>query len=264
MEMAYARANLFSEREGWRGPLALSLGFHALVAAGIIVAGFLMAPRNTSNWGANEGEAVSAQLVSGAPVPIPKPEIQTENIVANESKGVTQTPPEQTKPVEPEDGISIPGKEVKPQPQKKVAAVHVPPRPIATPTPQTAVPYGEGGPVTGPYGSFTAPNTKGGFSFQNANFGSKYGWYVDVVRRKVQNNWLLYEIDPRINAPHRAYISFDIMRDGSPANVKLTQTSGVPSLDQSAMRAIQRVDTFGALPEGNSVSVEFWFDYPPK
>jgi protein TonB len=262
MDMAYARANLFSEREGWRGPLALSLGFHVLVTVVLIGYGFLMAPRNTSNWGANEGDAVSAQLVAGAPVPIPKPEVQSENIVAHESKGVTQSPP-QTKPAETEDGISIPGKQVKPQPQKKVVA-NVPPRPTFTPTPQTAVPYGEGPPVSGPYGSFTAPNTKGGFSFQNANFGSKYGWYVDVVRRKVQSNWLLYEIDPRINAPHRAYISFDIMRDGSPTNVRLTQTSGVPSLDQSAMRAIQRVDTFGALPEGNSVSVEFWFDYPPK
>jgi periplasmic protein TonB len=38
----------------------------------------------------------------------------------------------------------------------------------------------------------------------------------------------------------------------------------VPSLDQSAMRAIQRIDSFGKLPEGNSVTVDFWFDYPPK
>jgi protein TonB len=38
----------------------------------------------------------------------------------------------------------------------------------------------------------------------------------------------------------------------------------VPSLDQSAARALQRIDTFGPLPSdysGNKVSVEFWFDY---
>jgi hypothetical protein len=37
----------------------------------------------------------------------------------------------------------------------------------------------------------------------------------------------------------------------------------VPSLDQRAMRAVQRSE-FGALPQeysGNKVSVEFWFDY---
>jgi periplasmic protein TonB len=263
MEIAYARANMFSEREGWGRPLALSLGFHALVGITVFALGFIMEPSGTSKWGENQGEAVSAQLISAAPVPIPKPVVQTENIVANESKGLTQSLP-QPKPVETEDGISIPGKVIPPKVNKPVTkAANAPPRMVPTPTPQ-AVPYGEGGPVSGPYGSFTAPNTKGGFSFQNANFGSKYGWYVDVVRRKVQNNWLLYEIDPRINAPHRAYISFDIMRDGSPANVRLAQSSGVPSLDQSAVRAVQRVDTFGALPEGNSVSVEFWFDYPPK
>ena len=118
--------------------------------------------------------------------------------------------------------------------------------------------------MSGPYGSFTAPNTKGGFSFQNADFGSKYGWYVDKVRRLVQSNWLTYEIDPRIKAPHRAFISFDILKDGTTSNVHIEQTSGVPSLDISAMRAIQRVDGFGQLPEGNRVTVEFWFDYPPK
>lgn len=260
--MAFARANIFYERESWRKPLTLSLAFHALLGLTIFLLGFVMEPSGRSNWGENQGEAVSAQLVSGAPIPIPKPEVQTENIIANESKGVTESIP-QPKPVETEDGITIPGKVVKPKVDKAVTATNVRPRPVATPPP-TAVPYGEGGPVSGPFGSFTAPNTKGGFSFQNANFGSKYGWYVDVVRRKVQSNWLLYEIDPRINAPHRAYIGFDILRDGSPTNVHLEQTSGVPSLDQSALRAIQRVDTFGTLPEGNRVSVEFWFDYPPK
>jgi protein TonB len=46
--------------------------------------------------------------------------------------------------------------------------------------------------------------------------------------------------------------------------VQIEQSSGVPSLDQSAVRALQRIDTFGPLPAGYSgskVSVEFWFDY---
>jgi protein TonB len=60
------------------------------------------------------------------------------------------------------------------------------------------------------------------------------------------------------------YILFDISRSGSPSHVKVEQSSGVPSLDQAAVRAIQRIDTFGPLPQGyngNYVSVEFWFDY---
>jgi periplasmic protein TonB len=49
--------------------------------------------------------------------------------------------------------------------------------------------------------------------------------------------------------------------------VQVEQSSGVPSLDQSAVRAVQRIDTFGPLPQdypGNKVSVEFWFDYSKK
>ena len=260
--MAYVRANLFYEREEWKKPVLLSVGFHGLLVLSIAVWGYVAQSHSAANdWGIKQGDAVTAQLVS-ASIPIPKAE-QSDNIVANESKGVTQT---QVKPVEqpPEDAVPIQGKVKPKQIEKPVQQAHVtqPPRPV--PTPETAVPYGEGGPVSGPFGSVTTANYKGGFSFQNADFGGKYGWYVDGVKRKVQANWLTYEIDPRIKAPHRAFIEFDITRDGSPANVHLAQSSGVPSLDQSAMRAIQRIDTFGKLPEGNSVTVDFWFDYPPK
>jgi protein TonB len=71
-------------------------------------------------------------------------------------------------------------------------------------------------------------------------------------------------VDPGISAANRVYLIFDIARDGHPTNVQIEQSSGIPSLDISAVRAIQRIDTFGPLPpdySGNRVSVEFWFDY---
>jgi protein TonB len=84
------------------------------------------------------------------------------------------------------------------------------------------------------------------------------------VQQKVAENWLKYEVDPRISTAQRVYVVFDIERTGHPTNVKVEQSSGVPSLDQSAVRALQRIDTFGPLPSdysGSRVSVEFWFDY---
>ena len=84
------------------------------------------------------------------------------------------------------------------------------------------------------------------------------------MQQKVSENWLKYEIDPRISDAQRVYLTFDITRGGQPANVEVEQSSGVPSLDQSAVRAIQRIDTFGPLPSdysGSKVSVEFWFDF---
>jgi protein TonB len=260
--MAYApKANIFYEREGWRRPLALSFAFHAAVILSIVAVGLVLEPRGQSNWGENPGEAVSATLVTGAAVPIPRPMTQTDNIVVNGSKGETVTPP-QPKAAETEDGVTIPGQVTKPRIDKAVTPAV--PKPHVEPTPTTAVPFGEGGAPKGPYGVFSAPSMKGGFSFENADFGSKFPWYVEVVKRKVQSNWLTYELDPHIQAPHKGGISFDIRRDGSVANVQLAQSSGVPLLDQSALRAVQRVDTFGPIPEGNSVNVTFWFDYPPK
>ena len=259
--MAYVRANLFYEREQWKKPLLISAGFHLGLVAAMFVLGWVLQPSSTNDWGTNSGDAVEAKLVSSA-IPIPRQE-QSDNIVANENKGLTQTVP-QPRPAETEDGISIPGKIVPPKRiDRPTPPTHAPPRPVPTPV-DTAVPYGEGGPVAGDYGIFSAPNTKGGFSVKDSAFGSKYGWYIDVIRRKVQSNWLTYEIDPRITAPHRAYIEFDIVRDGSPRNVQVAQSSGVPSLDQSARRAIERIDGFGALPEGTVLHVEFWFDHPPK
>jgi len=120
--------------------------------------------------------------------------------------------------------------------------------------------------VSGPYGSFTSGATKGGFGFQGGqgDFGSRFAYYVDIVRRKVSDNWLKYEVDPRITDARRVYVYFDINRSGQPTNVRVEQSSGIPSLDQSAVRALQRIDTFGPLPagySGNYVAVEFWFDY---
>ena len=43
------------------------------------------------------------------------------------------------------------------------------------------------------------PRAASSFSGGTGDFGSRFGWYVDGVRRKVSDNWLKYEIDPRID-----------------------------------------------------------------
>src|SRR5208337_4277425 len=109
-------------------------------------------------------------------------------------------------------------------------------------------------------------NTSGGLKFGeggSGNFGSRFGWYTDVVARKVHEAWQS-EVNPSVSTAKRVYILFDISRSGAPSHIRVEQSSGVPSLDTSAVRALQRIDTFGPLPSGYSgsyVSVEFWFDY---
>jgi protein TonB len=194
---------------------------------------------------------------------LPASTVQTQNVLANESKGLSQSLP-QEKQNEPE-AIPIPEKnaKIKPKPvsNSSKAKTPAPPEPASN-----EIPFGRGGPVSGPYGSFSAGGAKGGFGFEGGggDFGSRYAWYVRVVQQKVSENWLKYEVDPSIHQANRVYVVFDINRSGQPVNVQIEQSSGVPSLDQSAARAIQRIDTFGPLPSdyaGNRVTVEFWFDY---
>ncbi|HEY6970291.1 MAG TPA: TonB family protein [Candidatus Angelobacter sp.] len=249
-------SSIFEERDRWSGAIFLSAALHVALFGGAIVAGYLAQPRGENWGGTTSGDAVQANLISA--VPLPQQQQPTQNIVANESKGKTQSVPEKVQ--EEQNAVPIPEREVK-RPPKKTAVTQAPenPRPV-TPPQDNVVPYGQGGPISGPYGVFKATNVKGGFSFQSGDFGSRYGWYVQVVNSKVSNNWYTVEVGQGALG-HRVYILFDIERDGSPSNVRIEQSSGIPALDQSAVRAVQRIDTFGPPPSGNKVSVEFWFDY---
>ena len=257
-------ADIWLEREPWRSSFGLSLVLHVALAGAVVAYGIVGGLRSGSNWGAEVGSgggAMSATLVSSIPLPA-HPE--ATNVVATESKGVSRSEPRvpETAP----EAIPIPERQAKRKPWEKAPTAVRPQKAPPTQVATNVVPFGQGGPLSGPYSVFTAGGAKGGFGFTGGggDFGSRYGWYVDVVRRKVSENWLKYEIDPRISTAQRVYITFDIGRNGAPANVKVEQSSGVPTLDQSAVRALQRIDTFGPLPpdySGSRVSVEFWFDY---
>jgi protein TonB len=257
-----ADAEIFLEHGKLGRPLALSAGLHVAFTGLIILFGVILPGRHGDIWGAGGGgDAIGVSLVSN--IPLPASAVQTQNVVANESKGLTKSQP-QEKVNEP-DAIPIPDKSTKTKPKPVVSAskAKTQPPPEAE---SNEVPFGQGGPVSGPYGTFSANGAKGGFGFQGGggDFGSTYAWYVRVVQQKVSENWLKYEIDPSIHQANRVYVVFDITRSGQPANVQVEQSSGVPSLDQSAIRAIQRIDTFGPLPpaySGSKVTVEFWFDY---
>jgi protein TonB len=255
-------AEIFFEHDNWGRALAWSAGFHLGLTALIVLYSLLFTGSRGSDWGGGGGgDAMGVTLVSS--VPLPAAQAQTQNVLANESKGVTKSQPkvEQKEP----DAIEIQGKNTKVKPKKPPSSTKdkIPPPP-EQPTNQAA--FGEGGPVSGPYGSFAAGGAKGGFGVagNGGDFGTKYGWYVQVIQRKVSENWLKYEVDPKISTAERVYITFDVARDGHPFNVRVEQSSGVPSLDTSAVRALQRIDTFGSLPpdyHGSKISVEYWFDY---
>ncbi len=256
-------AEIFFEHDRWGRNLGWSVALHIAVAAGIVVYAVVAPGSSRGSWGAGGGgDAIGVTMVTT--VPLPANPVESVNVLANESKGLAQSRPVPQE-LEPE-AIPIPEKNAKIKPTPKPSATQRKPPPEPVEEANNVVPFGEGGPVSGPYGVFNAGGAKGGFGFTGGggDFGSKYAWYVRVVQQKVSENWLKYEVDPNIGEARRVYLTFDITRDGRPTNVQVEQSSGVPSLDQSAVRALQRIDTFGPLPSDYSaskVSVEFWFDY---
>jgi len=258
-----ASTEIYFEHERWGRALVSSAGVHVGITLALLVYTTYVTRGSGEAWGSGGGgDAIGATLVST--VPIAAPPAPTQNVLANESKGITQSQPkiEEKEP----DAIEIAGKNKKIKPKKRqITESKSNPQPAPEPE-DNQVAFGEGGPVSGPYGTFSAAGAKGGFGITGGggDFGTKYAWYVHMIQQKVSENWLKYEVDPRISTAQRVYITFDVARDGHPTNVHVEQSSGVPSLDISATRALQRIDTFGPLPPdypGSKISVEYWFDY---
>jgi periplasmic protein TonB len=262
---AITDTDIYSERAPLRRPLAWSLGLHLGFAAFVVLYAMFVHGFRGEGWGSGGGgDAMGATLVNA--VPLPSNPSETTNVVATESKGLAKSQPA-VQEKEPE-AIPIPDKDtktkIKPAPARSATAHKAEPEPPES----NQIPYGEGGPASKLY-SMSAGGATGAFEFPGGggDFGTRYAWYVRVIQQKVQDNWLKYEVDPRITEAHRVFLIFDVMRDGHPTNVQVEQSSGVPSLDQSAVRALQRIDTFGPLPSdylGNKISVEWWFDYSKK
>ncbi len=203
------------EYEGNLGvPLIGSVALHVALFA-LALFGYLIPFNRGQNWGGTTGGggAMSATLVST--IPLPAPQTQTQNVLANQSKGITESKPKETPKEEPK-AIPIPEKETKRKGPTPTTQKKPPPKEIAKEE-DNKIPFGEGGPVSGPYGSFSAGGAKGGLSFSGGtgDFGSRFGWYVDAVRRKVSENWLKYEVDPNVDTARRVYIYFEIDRSGA-------------------------------------------------
>ncbi|HUK49319.1 MAG TPA: TonB family protein [Terriglobales bacterium] len=254
---------IFFEHERWGHNLALSAALHVGVTLAIIGYAYIAYSGHGNTWGTGgTGSAMGVTMVSN--IPLPSNPVQTQSILATESKGVSKSEPKPA--VEEPNAIPIPARNAKKKPVPHPSETERKPPPQPPQEANNVVPFGEGGPAAGPYAIFNVGGAKGGFSVSGGggDFASRYAWYVRGVNEKVSENWMKYEVDPRIQNANRVYVTFDIDRSGHPTHIQIEQSSGVPSLDISALRAVQRIDTFGPLPAdyaGNKVSVEFWFDY---
>src|ERR1044071_3443194 len=173
---------IFFEHDRWGRNLSWSAGLHILVAVSIGVYALVAHESSGGNWGGGGGgEAMGVMLVSS--VPLPATPTEKQNILANDSKGLTQSQPK-AKENAPA-AIASPAKmskKKKNKPDTSSKQQKEQPQEEANNVAQ----YGEGGPVSGPYGTFSAAGAKGGFGFTGGGgeCGNRYAWYVRVVAHK--------------------------------------------------------------------------------
>jgi hypothetical protein len=74
--------------------------------------------------------------------------------------------------------------------------------------------------------------------------------YMEQMRERLYQSFSSYErVDANVPPGNSAEMWFDVNRDGSLSNVRVGKPSGWDSLDIACMRAVQRTETVGALPE---------------
>lgn len=251
-------------RDNLRGTLLASIILHIVLF--IVVVTYTMFHFNLgpgdNTWGAKDATHVGA-VTSLPGLPLPQPMVTTPSQVVTQNTGVTQTPPPPKEEVPPE-ATKIPKFKdaVKPEKLERInKRIH---KEEYEPPPDT-VDYGLRGAPSINYTQVVTTAGSGGVAMGEGNsFGQRYAWYVAAMRNRISSNWLMNTVSPNISTAPRTYMTFEIQRDGSITNVQITQSSGIPEVDRSALRAVLASSPLPALPvdyRNSSVNVQFYFDF---
>ena len=260
--MTYAVAN--PDDLTLRSYVVYSVVFHALLSVAVLSASFL--ERRGNDWGGPGGKlgGTKVNLVSTAGIPMPKESVVTESKAVDPTKGLHKEEP--PKPPEPKtDATKIPKfTKEKPLPPTRQSRTLE----NKTPVHDNDINYGKGGNPDLPTGYSQNPGASSGVATigqGGGDFGARYPWYVDAVRNRVRQVWDQTTIDPAVRSARRAHavVTFRISTNGTVSNIRMSQSSGNSSMDFSALRALQTIDSFRALPNdymGSYVDVTFDFD----
>jgi len=229
--------------------------------------------------GGGSDSAVKVNLVGNTGLPMPSTPSVNESNVVDPSKSLwkNEVKPE---PPQPKKEEIIPPDLKNVQEFKTLEKLNKkPPAPKQEnnkafqpkqPNPPNAVPGPNLGSMKVPTGASTQPGSSStpGMAIKSeggGDFASRYGWYVESVKRRIQTNWLQNTIDPGVRAARVAHavVEFTIYKDGTVKDIRVTQTSGNLSMDNSGLRAIMSSNPMPGLPpdyNGSSVRVVFDFD----
>jgi protein TonB len=234
-------------------PAAGSLALHGLLFGSLLLYGILNGFFHHMLWGnPGSGGAIQVSLVSSA-LPLPSDQPPNKNVLSTETP--SQAPAEPTpkaKQAVDETAIPFSGK------QEKLKQQNTRKTQQHQPQPDNRAQFGEQAGMSMPRSTYAqAGSLSSPVNIGNGDFGNRFGWYVEIIKHKVSQNWNRYEVDPHTAKGAMAEIYFRINRQGAPSSFKINTASGSPTLDRSCLLATQRVDTFGILPPD---SHDQWLD----
>ncbi len=243
-----------------------SLVLHALVVGGIVASGFAFHDRS-AKWGDSEqlAGAVQATMVSSIPLP-PKVQPKEDNVLASEKPSVAPSPVKEAAepPPKPTD-IPILTKKPQKEPPQKVADKPTPPTPKLKEPPRPDPQRATSGSTGGVRMAMQAVQTRVGTSAINVtdqSFGARFGYYVRQMNQRISQQWYTQTLSPQSQG-RRVYLTFRIDRGGAISEVHIVQSSGDRTLDASAVRALERIDSLSPLPEdytGSYITVQYYFE----
>ena len=253
--------DILDEHESSRGALLRSLGLHAGIAGLVIAWSSFNLGGRIERWGDPQslgGGGVTITPVKGIQLP---PRTGRENRVANDTESQVPAPPKpqpkKTAAKPDPDAVALKSKSAKSKPVPTPTAQQ---RYTSVPDPKPNQVYSSTGQALTSQMFTQAPGGGGIGSGMGSPFGNRFGWYEQLLRERVARNWQSQDLDARIR--NRVSVMFEIQRDGSIRNVRISQSSGNFALDQSAQRAILMSNPLPALPrefERDSALIEFWF-----
>lgn len=147
-------------------------------------------------------------------------------------------------------------KKEKTLPKEKKASITKPEKTF----PEATQTKGETGAETGATGTGTGIRIGGGGAGGGFGSGSGYSsqiglsdfpytYYLQIIIDRVSANWFTSLVDPGVQGNFQTTLYFKIYQDGRISDLKVEESSGIKSLDLSALRAIQSGAPFPPLPK---------------
>ena len=165
-------------------------------------------------------------------------------------------------PKEAHAGREVPVEKPKKEPPKPKPAP-APEKPAEAPpqTPPSPQKPGTGG---GPADHGDAKPGGGGSAVVASVGGgdASLGWYGAAVKAALEAVWIKPYLEDAVGTAS-VTVSFEIARDGTTRNLRIQQSSNIPSLDRSAQRAVIEASPLPAVPPqwtGDTIPVTMRFD----